>query len=80
MADTFPVTANPDLPWQPYEATKEGNSPAAEVQGRVYDGNQGADATGWQKLVDGGAMGMNGKLTGGWPGNGTSDGSAWTQT
>ena len=80
MADTKPIEAMPDLSWQPYDATKGGSSPGASEQEHVYDGNQGADGTGWEKLSDGGAMDMSGKVSGGWPGNGSSDGSAWTQT
>lgn len=76
-----PITGTPMLPYQPYDATAEGTSDTAQGAGSVYDGNPGSDPTGWAKLKDGGAVDMStGKITGGWPDNGTSDGSGWKQT
>jgi hypothetical protein len=76
-----PVEGTPNLPYQPYDASAEGTSDTAPGPGQVYDGNSGADPTGWEKLRDGGAADMSsGRVTGGWPDNGTSDGSAWKQT
>ena len=75
-----PITAAPSLAYQPWDASEEGTVDTAPGPTQVYDGNDGADPTGWVKIKDGGAADMStGKISGGWPGNGASDGSAWKQ-
>ena len=75
-----PVQGTPSLPYQPWDATEEGTADTAPGPGMVYDGNGGSDGTGWVKIKDGGSADMSsGKVTGGWPDNGASDGSAWKQ-
>jgi hypothetical protein len=74
--------ADPNLPYQPYDATEQGAStPSQSNATQVYDSNAGSnDHGGWVKIQDGGKANMDGTTQGGWPDNGTSDGSKWKQT
>jgi hypothetical protein len=77
-----PITSPPAQPWQPYgsAAAYPGDS-GQSVPEHVYDAKGGSGADPWPKVNEGGAIDMNsGKVAGGWPGNGTSDGSKWEST
>jgi hypothetical protein len=78
-----PITSPPAVPGQPYSAQDSG--PAQESQSaheHVYDADGGhGSGDPWPKIQDAGAADMNtGRVTGGWPDDGTSDGGAWKQT
>lgn len=75
------ITSPPAHPWQPYDATAPGAAEDQVVATTIYDAVAG-DAGGgpWRKIQEAGACGPNGEATAdSWPGNGTSDGSAWKQ-
>jgi hypothetical protein len=76
-----PVTSAPPVPGQPYDATAPGTDDTAPGPEHTYDGNTiGGKDGGWVKIRDAGKADMaTGALTGGWPGDGTSDGRAWKQ-
>lgn len=77
-----PITSPPDVPGQPYDATASGGSShgtQSDPEG-VYDAAGWPDAEAWPKIQDGGAADMaSGRIQGGWPSDGTSDGGAWKQ-
>jgi len=76
-----PITAAPAASWQPYDATAPGAAEDQTAPETIYDSVPGDTMGGpWRKIQDGGAIDMTGKVTGEWPGDGTSDGSAWKQT
>ena len=74
-----PVTSPPPLPFQPYNAAAPEEVPAQTGPLNVYDATSGG-AQPWLKIAEGGACDSSGRSDGTWPGNGTSDGGAWTQT
>lgn len=82
MADApKPVTSPPALPWQPYDAQAPGAPEDQTAPETIYDaaGSAGGPQP-WIKIQDGGAADASGKATAEeWPGDGTSDGSAWKQ-
>jgi hypothetical protein len=77
-----PVTSPPEQPFQPYDAQAPGGGDAQSDSAAVYaaaGGGAGGDP--WVKIQDGGAADFRtGRITGDWPGDGASDGSAWKQT
>jgi hypothetical protein len=78
-----PITSTPPVPGQPYDAQASGpaqSSQSSEEQVYDADGGKGSGDP-WPKIQDGGAADFRtGKVTGTWPTDGTSDGSAWKQT
>jgi hypothetical protein len=81
MADApAPITA-PPAPDGPYDATAPGAGDAQSDTAHVYDAAGGsAKADPWPKIQEGGAADWRtGQVTGGWPDDGTSDGSKWNQ-
>jgi hypothetical protein len=71
-----PITSPPAQSFQPWDA----NAPGTEDDTATPD-VYGANSPDWPKVQDGGAADWSsGKITGGWPGNGASDGGAWEQT
>jgi hypothetical protein len=80
MADSHIIKA-PAQTYQPYDATDEGTVDTAPTNHDVYAGNGGSgDTGGWVKIKDAGAASWSdGSVTGDWPSDGTSDGSAWKQ-
>jgi hypothetical protein len=78
-----PVTSPPSPPGQPYDAQRSGPAQASQsAPGQVYDADGGAgSADPWPKIQDGGTANLaTGEVAGGWPDDGTSDGSKWKQT
>jgi hypothetical protein len=74
-----PVTAPPS-PDGPYDSGAAGTGDSQSDSGHVYDAAGGAGTSEpWVKVQKGGACDMSGRITGEWPGDGTSDGSAWSQ-
>jgi hypothetical protein len=76
-----PVTSPPNVPGQPYDATASGSGDAQSAPTTVYNATGGPGSSDpWPKVQDGGAADWRtGKVTGRWPADGTSDGSAWSQ-
>lgn len=76
MADApSPITSPPAQDFQPWDATAPGRDDTAPTDNNVYRGNSD-----WVKIKDAGSINMTtGAVAGGWPDDGTSDGSAWTQ-
>lgn len=77
-----PITSPPPVPGQPYDATAASPSrPSQSTPTQVYAGDGGPGAgEAWPKIQGAGAADWRtGQVTGDWPGNGTSDGSAWKQ-
>ncbi len=70
-----PITAPPS-PNGPYDATAPGTGDAQSDSEHVYDAAGNPE---WVKVQEGGACDMSGRITGAWPGNGTSDAGAWKQ-
>ena len=82
MADApRPITSPPALPWQPYDAQAPGAAEDQTAPTTIYDAVPGDAAGGpWRKIQEAGACGPQGMtIAGDWPGDGTSDGSAWKQ-
>lgn len=78
MADApDPITSPPAQSYQPYDATESGTQDSAPGSERSYAGTP--IGRGWVKIKDGGAASPSGGISGGWPDDGTSDGSAWKQ-
>ena len=51
------------------------------VPEHVYDAKGGSGSDPWPKVNEGGAIDTStGKVSGGWPGNGASDGGKWEST
>jgi hypothetical protein len=76
-----PITSPPSVPGQPWDATAPGSGGSQTQSETVYDATGGAHAGDpWPKVADGGAADSSGAVSGGWPGDGTSDGRAWKQT
>lgn len=83
MADApDPITSPPAQAGQPYSAQASGpGRPSQSAPTQVYDADGGSGADPWPKIQEAGAADWStGRITGGWPGNGTSDGGAWKQT
>lgn len=80
MADApFPITAPPNVPGQPYDASVSGTEDDTALPD-VYGANQVVNGV-WPKVKDAGAADWEtGAISGGWPSDGTSDGGAWKQT
>lgn len=76
-----PVTSPPALPWQPYDATAPGTGDDQSASATIYDPVPGDAAGGpWAKVQEGGAADWRtGRVTDGWPGNGTSSAGPWRQ-
>lgn len=77
-----PITSPPAVPGQPYDASAPGiGGDGQSTPTQVYAADGGSGANPWPKVQEAGAASWdNGQITGGWPGNGTSDGGAWKQT
>lgn len=78
-----PITSPPDVPGQPYDSQASGSGDAGQsVPEQVYNAAGGSgSADPWPKIQEGGAADWRtGKVTGEWPADGTSDGTAWKQT
>lgn len=78
-----PITSPPPVPGQPYDAQVSGPArPSQSVPEQVYDADGGSGSSDpWPKIQDGGAADLSsGRAQGGWPPDGTSDGSKWKQT
>jgi hypothetical protein len=77
-----PITSPPAQPWQPWDPgaayiSDDGQS----VAEHVYDAKGGSGADPWPKVNEGGAIDpATGKVSGGWPGNGTSSAGPWKST
>ena len=83
MADApDPITSPPAQPWQPYDAAAVSiGDDGQSVSAQVYAAKGGSGADPWPKVNEGGAIDMNsGKVSGGWPGNGTSSDGGWKST
>ena len=74
-----PITSPPAQPWQPYDATAGGRPEDQTEPETIYDGSGGSGNDPWPKVQEAGAADSTGKVTGGWSGNGTSDGNVWKQ-
>lgn len=75
-----PVTSPPNTPFQPYDATSPGGSDAQSAPTTIYDAAGGSGAgEPWVKVQDAGHSGDFKASDGTWPGDGTSDASAWKQ-
>lgn len=77
-----PITSPPAQPWQPHDPSADypgdGGQSVAE---HVYDAKGGSGDDPWPKVNEGGAADwQTGKVTGGWPGNGTSSAGPWKST
>lgn len=82
-AAPHPITSPPPVPGQPYSATNPGGPEDQTAPETIYDAQGGSGAAEpWPKIQDGGGCDWTtGKARAGdWPGDGTSDGSAWKQT
>ena len=77
-----PITSPPEVPGQPYDATDSGPSQSSQSEPtQVYDADGWPGGEAWPKIQDGGAADWSsGRTQGGWPSDGTSDGSKWKQT
>lgn len=77
-----PITSPPDVPGQPYDAAEPGAAQASQsAPTQVYDADGWPGSEAWPKIQDGGTADLaTGRTQGGWPSDGTSDGSAWKQT
>jgi hypothetical protein len=82
MADApDPITSPPAQPWQPYSAASVSiGDDGQSVSGQVYDAKGGSGSDPWPKVTEGGAADGNGKVSGGWPGNGSSSAGPWQNT
>lgn len=75
-----PITSPPPVPGQVYDATAPGSGDAQSASGTIYDASGGSGSEAWPKIQEAGAIDPGtGKVKGGWPGNGTSDGGKWKQ-
>ena len=77
-----PITSPPPVPGQPYDAgSAYPGDDGQSVSEHVYDAKGGSGADPWPKINEGGAIDTStGKIKGGWPGNGASDGGKWKST
>jgi hypothetical protein len=77
-----PVTSPPAQPFQPWDPSSA--YPGDDGQStpeHVYDAKGGpGSADPWPKIQEGGAADASGKVSGGWPGNGTSSAGPWKST